>query len=344
MSRVAVVSFRLGGTDGVSIEAAKWVRALRELGHHVSTVAGSGIADQLITGLAADSSSVPSFAELNAALEPFDLVIIENLASLPLNVAARDVLYEALKGRVALFHHHDLPWQRTHLAHLKGPRDEPGWRHVTINELSRRELHERGIDATVIYNSFECSPPPGRRDVTRRALRLGEETLVALPSRAIPRKNVEGALTLCDELNAVLWIMGPAEDDYGEELERLLNASPVTVRRMLPDALTMADAYAGADLVVMPSTWEGFGNPVIESVTHRRALALNHYPVALEILSFGFTFFELSDVAGIKRFLDRPDERLLDANLEIARRHFNLDDLASRLDDLVGEMLTVSDD
>jgi hypothetical protein len=32
-----------------------------------------------------------------------DLAIIENIASLPLNVAARDVLYEVLDGRDALF-------------------------------------------------------------------------------------------------------------------------------------------------------------------------------------------------------------------------------------------------
>lgn len=344
MSRVAVVSFRLGGTDGVSIEAAKWVGALRELGHHVSTLAGSGVADRLIEGLASDAPSPPSFAELSAALEPFDLVIVENLASLPLNVAARDVLYDVLAHRAALFHHHDLPWQRAYLAHLEGPRDEPGWRHVTINELSRRELHERGIDATVIYNSFDCSPPRGRRDLTRRALRLGDETLVALPARAIPRKNIEGALALCEELGAVLWIMGPVEDDYGEELDRVLNASRVTVRRMLPDGVTMDDAYAGADLVAMPSTWEGFGNPVLESVTHRRALTLNHYPVAREILSFGFRFFELSDVASLKRFLEHPDEELFNANLEIARRYFNLDHLAVRLKQLVDEMLCVRDD
>jgi glycosyltransferase involved in cell wall biosynthesis len=344
MSRVALVSFRLGGTDGVSIEAAKWVGALGELGHQVSTVAGSGVADRLIPGLAADAPSAPTFSELSTALEPFDLVIVENLASLPLNVAARDVLYNVLSGRVALFHHHDLPWQRSHLAHLEGPRDEPRWRHVTINELSRRELCERGIDATVIYNSFDCSPPPGRRDVTRRALRIGNEALVVLPTRAIPRKNVEGALALCEGLDAILWIMGPAEDDYAEELDRLLRASRVTVRRTLPDGVTMADAYAGCDLVVMPSTWEGFGNPVLESVTHRRVLALNPYPVAREILSFGFTFFDLSDMASLQQFIEHPDEEIFDANLEIARRHFNLDDLAGRLHELVNGMLQVGDD
>jgi len=59
---------------------------------------------------------------LETALADADLVIVENLASLPLNLDARDVLYHVLEGRRALFHHHDLPWQRPHLAHVEGPR------------------------------------------------------------------------------------------------------------------------------------------------------------------------------------------------------------------------------
>ena len=35
-----VVSYRLGGADGVAIEAAKWEWALRELGFTVRRVAG----------------------------------------------------------------------------------------------------------------------------------------------------------------------------------------------------------------------------------------------------------------------------------------------------------------
>ena len=38
--RAAVVSFRLGMADGVSVEAAKWAAALGRLGWTVRTVAG----------------------------------------------------------------------------------------------------------------------------------------------------------------------------------------------------------------------------------------------------------------------------------------------------------------
>jgi len=41
VAHLVVVSFRLGGTDGVSIEAAKWQRAFETLGHVVTTVAAA---------------------------------------------------------------------------------------------------------------------------------------------------------------------------------------------------------------------------------------------------------------------------------------------------------------
>jgi glycosyltransferase involved in cell wall biosynthesis len=266
------------------------------------------------------------------------VVIVENVASLPLNVTARDVLYQALNGRRALFHHHDLAWQREHLAHLDGPRTGVNWFHVTINELSRRELAERGVDAVTIMNSFDCDPPAGRREATREALGVGAQTLALLPSRALARKNVPGALKLCASLDAVLWILGPAEDGYAATLERLIESSRVEVRRGPAAHYSVHDAYAASDLVVMPSTWEGFGNPVIESVTHRRPLALYPYPVAREIMSHGLRFFELDDVARIARFLADPDDVMLSDNLEVAREHFNVESLPARLAVLLASM------
>ena len=331
MAHLVVVSFRLGYTDGVSIEAQKWIDAFRRLGHQVTSVAGDGVADVLVDGLAIRSRDALDVPALSRGLARADLVVVENMASLPLNPAASEALWGLLEGRPALFRHHDLAWQRPEGTSSPPPRDDLLWRHVTINDLSRRQLAERGVSATTMYNSFDCEPPLGRRDLARAALEVQDERLFLLPTRAIARKNVAGALRLAEELDAVLWILGPAEDDYDVELARLLASSPVLVTRGLGWGLDIHDAYAASDLVVLSSTWEGFGNPVLESVTHRCPLAVYPYPVLGEIRSFGFSFFDLGDRTGIRGYLENPDDRLLHENQNLARQNFNLADLTGRL-------------
>jgi glycosyltransferase involved in cell wall biosynthesis len=331
----AVVSFRLGGTDGVAVEAAKWAWALGQLGWGVVTVAGEGPVDRLLPGLAMDAERPPSAKDLDVALADADLVVVENLCSLPLNEAAADAVAAALRGRPAVLHHHDLPWQRARFAGAPPPPHDPLWAHVTVNDLSRRQLAGRGIPATVVFNAFDTEPPAGRRDAVRAALGLSEDqTVVLQPTRAIPRKNVEAAIALARALGAVYWLLGPAEEGYGPQLHRLLAGAGVPVRHgPAPGQARTApeDAYAACDVVALPSTWEGFGNPSVESAVHRRPLAIGPYPVAGELAAFGFRWFSPQDVGPLAAFVADPDEALLDHNHEVARRHFSLAQLPARL-------------
>ena len=516
---VAIVSFRLGGTDGVAIEAAKWSWALRQLGWSVQTVAGSGSADRLIPGLAIDAPEAPSRAELADALADADLVVVENLCSLPLNPPAAAALAAVLAGRPALLHHHDLPWQRRRFVGWPPPPDDPAWTHAVINEVSRRQLARHGIDAAVVRNRFDthldragtvpaaattCPPhldataawlragragvrderhpgtrvgpvtigahrapagagseasraaagPPlvgGDREGTRRRTGVApEEILVLQPTRALPRKNVAGGLALAEALGATYWLLGAAEDGYDDDLRsvlarartRVIHGSPVhrpgsgsrtgsgghgassrtgsdghsagsrtgsdghsagshgpggggsgsggsvsggsgghspgdggsgghgassrtgsgrhspgsggsgsgeptgtfgTGTRHAPEplrrpsvAVTIADAYAACDVVVLPSWWEGFGNPAVESAVVRRPLAIGPYPVGRELARFGFRWFAHDDPAAIRSWLAERDPGLLDHNAEVADAHFALrslpDQLASLLD------------
>lgn len=328
----ALVSFRLGGPDGVSVEAAKWAWALGRLGFAVRTVAGAGPADVVLPGLAIDAPAPPRRAEVAAALDDADLVVVENLCSLPLNPAACDVVAGVLAGRRAVLRHHDLPWQRPRFAAWPSPPTDPAWVHVTINDLSRAELAGRGIVATTVRNTFDPHPPAGDRDATRKALGVdGGRPLLVQPTRALARKGVPDAVALAESLGAVYWLLGPAEDGYGPDLDRLLAGARVPVVHGLGGA-TMADAYAACDAVAFPSSWEGFGNPVVESALARRPLALHRYPVAAELEAFGLRWFPAGDPAPLRAFLDRPDDALLDHNQAIARQHFNLHDLPKRIE------------
>lgn len=331
MARGVIVSFRLGGTDGVSIEASKWAWALGQLGFELTTMAGDGTADVIEPGLAMGASGVTAIDIPDA-----DVVIVENILSLaPLNPDGAAAVAAALQGRRAVIHHHDLPWQQATYASWSTPvPDDPCWRHVTINELSRRQLAERGIVATTVYNAFETNPPPGDRDATRERLGIAsDERLLLHPSRAIPRKNVPGALAVAAGIGATYWLMGPPELGYDHELEALLADTPVRVVR---GAAGIADAYAAADAVCLPSTWEGFGNATIESAVYRKPLAIGDYRVARELATFGFEWFPAADPAALAEWLDSPDSTLLDRNAAIAREHFNLADLPKRLAQVLG--------
>jgi glycosyltransferase involved in cell wall biosynthesis len=331
----AIVSFRLGGSDGVAVEAGKWTGALTALGFDVRTVAGEGPVDRLLPGLAIGAAEPPSASEVEAALDDAEVVVVENLCSLPLNEAAAAVVAGVLRDRRAVLHHHDLPWQREQYAGHPPPPDDRAWVHVTVNERSRRELDAVGITATVVHNAFDVDAPGGDRDATRRALGLDPTTrLVLQPTRAIPRKNVGGGLALAEDLGATFWLLGPAEDGYGPELDRLVAQArcPYLLGRgPLASSTAVVDAYAACDVVVLGSTWEGFGNPAIESAVYRRPLAIGTYPVAAELAAFGFRWFSHDDPAAVAAFLDAPDQSLLDHNHLVARRHFALADLPGRI-------------
>jgi glycosyltransferase involved in cell wall biosynthesis len=353
--QAVVVSFRLGGVDGVAIEARKWSWALGELGYEVRRVAGAiedgGQPDDLVLpGLAYVPGGTPTEPvdcdAIAAALDGADLMVVENLCSLPLNIEAAHAVAraaEAHHGRV-VFRHHDLPWQRRHLAHLASelPPRLDGALHATINLRSRRELEARAFTgATTVHNYFDLDPAPGDRAATRAQFGFGDDDLVVLqPSRAIERKNVPGAVRFATYLArrmpdrpVHLWIAGPAEDGYADTLARIVDRSdvPVTIGR----AKQVADAYAACDVVVFPSTWEGFGNPVIESIAARRACAAFPYPVLSEIVAAGVRCFSTEEPDVLVRFLAESEPRrdtYFDVNVRRAALSYSLAELPGAID------------
>jgi len=138
MPTCALLSFRLGLTDGVSIVASAWGDALQAFGFDLVTVAGEGPVDRLLPDLAIradvdseihsghDPDDVPGrdpddvaarlTRDLEAALSEADLVVVENLCTIPLNLPAARVVADVLRGRPAVLHHHDPAWQQAKYA------------------------------------------------------------------------------------------------------------------------------------------------------------------------------------------------------------------------------------
>ena len=193
-----VVSFRLGRHDGVSVVAATWARALDEPrvdGAHgrrrrcrstaccpASRIGATGAAD-----------AAPTWTPRSPDA---DLVVVENLCTIPLNLPAARVV-AAVPARAA---GGAAPPRSAVAAGRAGPTspsclpDDPAWRHVTINRLTERQMAERGIAATTIYNGFDVDEPPRRprRDPRCRSASRRTSGSSLHPVRAIERKDVPG--------------------------------------------------------------------------------------------------------------------------------------------------------
>ena len=349
--RAAFLSFRFGLTDGVSVVARTWMDAFKEFGLEVVTVTGDASADRTVLGLglsgttdSADTETAMTGA-LTDALADADLVVVENLLTIPMNLAASRAAAQVLAGRPALIHHHDPPWHRERFAHITElPATDSAWQHVAINRILRDELAERGIAAAIIYNGF---PTPVRRSRTetehlrrdvRRSVGIGaEELVVAHPVRAIERKNIPSAIALAEAVGATYWLLGPAEEGYSSELKHLLDAASCKV--VHHEWTDVEGIYAAADHVAFPSTWEGFGNPPIEAALYRKTVSVGEYPVGKELRAFGFDWFDSTDHQAVAAALAAPNSaevtEMLNRNERVASENFSLGRMRNSLHQLL---------
>lgn len=149
MPRIGICHFRVGLTDGVSLEIEKWKNVLEKIGHTVYLLAGeaSNLDATIIPELRFDHpeinkiynnsfhflSDFPSEEALcqeiykiaNQIEEKIysfirkfsiELLDVENIWSLPLNIPAAIALYRVIKsaGIKTISHHHDFFWERSH--------------------------------------------------------------------------------------------------------------------------------------------------------------------------------------------------------------------------------------
>jgi glycosyltransferase involved in cell wall biosynthesis len=307
-----------------------------------------------------------------------DLIIVQNALTIPMNLP----LGVCLTGLIAelgihtIGHHHDFFWERQRyqtnaildLLDTTFPAKLPTVQHVTINSIAQERLKaRRGIDSIVIPNVHDfATPAPGIDTYNadfREAIGLAEGDLFVLqPTRVIQRKGIEMAIELVHRLelpNARLFITHRAHDEglsYWHWLKREAGVMHVDLRlidhmigneRSKLDGhkiYSLWDAYPHADLVTYPSTYEGFGNALLEAVYFKRLMVVNRYPVYnADIEPLGFEFIELDgfvDEAAVEQtreLLNDPDHvrAMTEKNYAIAQEHFSLEELERRLKDLL---------
>ncbi len=262
--------------------------------------------------------------EIGAALRPqfaaADRVILHNVVTMSLNLplvaALHDLAPGLPDGRLVVWVH-DLAQVRPTGGGPGAPDDPrellsrplPGARYVAVSE-ERRQATAAALglapDAIrVVPNGVDvASVLRLRRSSVALIDRLGlaaAAPLLVLPARLVRRKRIELAIEAAKVLrdrghDARLVITGGADPhdpdgvDYLEELRALVLAAGAhdvllvdEIGRSADERL-VADLYAVADALILPSASEGFGLPMLEAAVARLPIVCTDLPVLREVV------------------------------------------------------------
>lgn len=198
-----------------------------------------------------------------------------------------------------------------------------GWSSfIVVNSRAGRDnLCRAGIpDAkvVVIYNGLDLRIF-SRQDAEqvrslRQSLQVGlEERLVLLPGRMAPEKNhlllVDAVRRLDPALRVKVVFAGNEFDrDVKQAIHDRVRASGISEKfQFLGPRSDMSLLYSAADIVVLPSLWEGFPNVLVEAMacgTPVIASAISDNPHIVEDGVTGF-LFPSNDQDGLVAALDR---------------------------------------
>lgn len=306
---------------------------------------------------------------LRAALKKLqpDIIILENCVTIPMNIPLGVALVEHVMetGIPCIAHHHDFYWERERYTvnaaddylHVAFPPPLPQIQHIAINSQAAEEFSRRtGLPCRVIPNVMDFDNPPAEVDDYaenfRRDIGLQEDDILILqPTRVVQRKGIEHAIELLSRLQdprcklVIAHASGDEGDEYAERIRsyaELLHAEVIFADRFIGNRrattddghriYTIDDAYHCADFVTYPSTYEGFGNALLEAVYYKLPVLCNRYaiyqtdiePLCLDIIVMnGFLTNEV--VEQVRRALTNKEWRqaMVEYNYETAARFFS---------------------
>ncbi|MDA7951828.1 MAG: glycosyltransferase family 4 protein [Pirellulaceae bacterium] len=308
-----------------------------------------------------------------------DLILVENAWAIPMNIPLGLALTQfiAETGMPAIGHHHDFYWERTRFdIHAIGdildsafPPSLKSIRHATINTQAQQNLGWRkGLSSILVPNVLDFETPPNGPDTHAHSFRescgfADDDLLFLQPTRVVPRKGIEHAITLLSLLgkpNAKLIVSHPSGDEgdtYLQDLITLANRSNVelhflghrisesrTPTTSGETTFTLADVYSQTDFVTYPSYYEGFGNALLEAFYYKKPILVNRYPIFIQdIEPIGFQVVTMDNiltpqvVQKVRNLLASKEQQaeVTEKNYLLAKKHFGYPLLSRRLSALL---------
>ncbi|MBI1372741.1 MAG: glycosyltransferase [Phycisphaera sp.] len=413
--RIGFISTRFAGTDGVSLESAKWAEVLWDLQHTSYWYAGrldrapevshcvpeayfghpsnTWINKRLLGTTRRDPAVTRRIHELADFLKDslyafvdrfnIDLLVLQNVVTIPMHVPLGIAVTQfiAETGLPAIGHHHDFYWERVRFSNsamddyldMAFPPRLPSIQHVVINQGQREELSWRkGIPSILLPNVFDFENPPPQTDHYSSDLRQAiglepDDVMILQPTRIVPRKGIEHAIKLVQMLGDPKYKLVVSHDagdegfDYFHVVSELAKESGVDVRfistrigevRQLDlegrKIYTLWDLYPHADLVTYFSTYEGFGNALLEAMYFKVPLVLNRYEIyARDIEPKGFRVPTIDGVVTrrvveeVRELMENPEHRrdAVEHNYEVASKFFSYGVARRKLQALIANVL-----
>ncbi|MCA9074906.1 MAG: glycosyltransferase family 4 protein [Planctomycetaceae bacterium] len=304
-----------------------------------------------------------------------DIMIVQNALCIPMHIPLGVALtyFIAETEFPVIAHHHDFYWERDRFKvnavsdylEMAFPPRLPTIQHATINSAAQQELaHRKGVSSILMPNvlDFETEPPgidEFNADFRERIGLTPDDILVLQPTRVVPRKGIEHAITLLGQLgdSRMKLIVTHASGDEGHEYQNALiemaNQNGVDmrfvdhfvgdVRKENPDGsklYSLWDTYPHADFVTYPSLYEGFGNALLEAFYFRKPVLVNRYsiyqtdiePRGFRVLSMdGYMTKKLADQ--VRRVMTDEEYRtdMVEWNYQLATKFFSYSVLRRKL-------------
>jgi glycosyltransferase involved in cell wall biosynthesis len=300
-----------------------------------------------------EGKETPSFIELKESIKEdlkkavsgLDVCIVHNIPSMPFNFAATAAVNEVVEelGLKSIYWIHDSALLRKEwadkmdrfpltLLHHKGM----DIIYVTVTNFRAEQLAKlppryrlQGIH--VIPNGVDVEDYLKFDETTRQLMhKLGisfQDFVILIPVRVTPRKNIELALAVADELRHLMGgerpikvlITGPPDHhaitmgmSYLDYLNMEISKRGLEDIVIFCDDLisherltegdkvlkwSVGDVYTIADLIFIPSKEEGFGLPVIEAGAARKLVFCSRIPPFQELIRDGIDgyMFDLSE-------------------------------------------------
>jgi glycosyltransferase involved in cell wall biosynthesis len=297
-----------------------------------------------------------------------DLLVPQNVLAIPMHVplgiAVTEFLAETQMPAIA--HHHDFYWERTRFSvgavkdylDMAFPANLPNLHHITINQAATEQLALRkGVTSSLMPNVFDFDHPPQidrddyTADIRQEIGILDDDILILQPTRIVPRKGIEHAIKLVGMLNDPRYKLVISHDagdeglEYKQRLQDLADQEGVDLRffaarigeiRQVDHAgnkiYTLWDIYKHADLMTYPSTYEGFGNALLEAIYFRVPVVINRYSIYVQdIEPKGFKLLEMDGfitpqlVEYVRRVIEDSayKKKLVDHNYRVASQYYS---------------------